>query len=137
MDTTTRPQAQLDLGGTRIVLDSYSYLNRMPTVVDASGQRRCENLIVTATLRNSGGGALPSGLAMRKVSFSVDGQTVWSGDLAAEQPQSPGSSELAAVARGCPNAQTKAGQNVRVSVEVQHAGRSHWLYHDARIEQVF
>jgi hypothetical protein len=139
MDNPAQPpaQAQLELAGARLVLDSYPYLNRMPTVVDASGQRRCENFIVTATLRSAGGAALPAGLALRKVVLGVGGQAAWRADLVAEQPQQPGGSELAAVARGCPNAQTKAGQPVRVSVEVQHAGRSHWIYHDTRIEQVF
>lgn len=139
MDNTASPpsQAQLELAGARLLLDSYPYLNRMPTVVDASGQRRCENFIVTATLRSAGGAVLPAGLALRKVVVGVGGRTVWAADLVAEPPQQPGSTELAAVARGCPNAQTKAGQAVRVNVEVQHAGRSHWLYHDTRIEQVF
>ena len=129
-------QAQLDLQGTRIVLDSYPYLNRMPTVVDASGQQRCENFIVTATLRSSNG-ALPSGLTVGSVTLKVGQTTAWSGALVVEQAPPAGSNELAAVARGCPNTQTTAGQNVRVNVEVQHAGRSHWLYHDTRIEQVF
>lgn len=138
MDNAAKPQAQaqLDLDGTLLVLDSYPYLNRMPVVVDASGQQRCENLIVTATLRSTGG-ALPNGLAVNTVTLSVGGANAWSGTLVVEQPSTPGSNELAAVARGCPNAQTTAGQSVRVNVEVQHAGRSHWLYHDTRIEQVF
>lgn len=138
-NNTARPtaQARLELAGARLVLDSYPYLNRMPAVVDASGQRRCENFIVTATLRSAGGAALPAGLVLRKVVLDVGGRTAWAADLVAEQPQQPGSSELAAVARGCPNAHTRAGQDVRVSVEVLHAGRSHWVYHDTRIEQVF